>query len=139
MKITGGCHCGNINYSAEIDSSKVILCHCTDCQKMSGSAYRGVVITTDETFQMTGAIKDYIKDTANSGNPRAQSFCPNCGTHIYATSIGEMPEGIPRVYNLRLGTVQQRDELRPTIEIWSSSRQSWVEAIGNAAQIPEQP
>ncbi|MGH1428311.1 MAG: GFA family protein [Arenicella sp.] len=139
MKITGGCHCGNIHYSAEIDPNKVILCHCTDCQKMSGSPYRGVVIATDETFQMTGQIKDYIKETANSGNPRAQSFCPDCGTHIYATSTGEMPEGTPRVYNIRLGTTQQRDELTPTIEIWANSRQPWIDAVEGAAQIPEQP
>ena len=43
MHINGGCHCGNIEYEAEIDANKVVLCHCTDCQTMSGSPFRGVV------------------------------------------------------------------------------------------------
>ena len=31
MKIDGGCHCGHISFEAEIDSEKVVACHCTDC------------------------------------------------------------------------------------------------------------
>ena len=40
MKIQGGCHCGYITYEAEIDPEKVSICHCTDRQSGSGSAYR---------------------------------------------------------------------------------------------------
>ena len=42
MKITGGCHCGAITYEAEVDAERVALCHCTDCQTLSGSAFRSV-------------------------------------------------------------------------------------------------
>ena len=40
MKIDGACHCGYISYLAEIDPEKAGLCHCTDCQTLSGSAFR---------------------------------------------------------------------------------------------------
>lgn len=40
MKVTGQCHCGAIGYEAEIDPARVSACHCTDCQRLSGSAYR---------------------------------------------------------------------------------------------------
>ena len=40
MKVDGGCHCVYIKYEAEIDPEKVSICHCTDCQTGSGSAYR---------------------------------------------------------------------------------------------------
>ena len=40
MKIDGGCHCGYITYAAEIDPEKVGICHCTDCQTLSGTAFR---------------------------------------------------------------------------------------------------
>ena len=43
MKIDGTCHCGNITYQAEIDPDQVYICHCTDCQTISGSAFRWAV------------------------------------------------------------------------------------------------
>jgi hypothetical protein len=76
MKINGACHCGNIQYEADIDENKVILCHCSDCQQMSGAPFRGVVVALSDTFSIQGTTKDYIKTTADSGTPRAQSFCP---------------------------------------------------------------
>jgi hypothetical protein len=47
MKIDGRCHCGNVSYEAEIDPEKVMICHCTDCQMLSGSAFRTVVPTQE--------------------------------------------------------------------------------------------
>ena len=43
MKIDGGCHCGFITYEGEADPDKAAICHCTDCQTLSGSAFRTVV------------------------------------------------------------------------------------------------
>jgi hypothetical protein len=43
MKVNGECHCGAITYEAIIDPEKVAICHCTDCQQLSGTAYRTVV------------------------------------------------------------------------------------------------
>jgi len=139
MKVTGGCHCGNIQYEAEIDESKVILCHCTDCKEMSGAPYRGIVIATGASLLLHGDIKDYIKTTANSGNPRVQSFCAECGTHIYATSVDKNEDLATKKYNLRLGTVHQRGQLSPTIEIWCDSRESWVAPIAGAKQFAGSP
>ena len=62
MKIDGRCHCGKITYEAEIDPLKVMVCHCTDCQTMSGSAFRTVVFTREGTFSLlSGEPKIYVK------------------------------------------------------------------------------
>lgn len=80
MKIDGGCHCGHVAYEAEIDPAKVVICHCTDCQTLSGSAFRTVVPTTLGTFRLlSGTLRAYVK-TGESGNKRQQTFCPNCGS-----------------------------------------------------------
>ncbi len=51
MKIDGSCHCGHISYQAEIDPDKVVVCHCTDCQTMSGAAFRnGYRLVPGERF-----------------------------------------------------------------------------------------
>ena len=85
MQITGNCHCKDISYQAEVNTDKVIICHCTDCQKMSGSAYRVIVMAEEADFKLQGSQpKQYIK-TSDRGAPRIQAFCSECGTHIFAT------------------------------------------------------
>lgn len=71
MKIDGACLCGAITYEAEIDPAGVRLCHCTDCQTLSGSAYRVVVSALDGSFKLlSGQPQIYVK-TAESGAKRA--------------------------------------------------------------------
>jgi len=73
MKIDGRCHCGYITYEAEIDPEKVMVCHCADCQTLSGFAFRTVVFTREDTFKLlSGELK-----TGESGTKRPQSFSPN--------------------------------------------------------------
>ena len=130
MKIDGGCHCGNITYRAEVDPEEVIICHCTDCQTLSGSAFRTVVQADEASFELTkSAPKIYVK-TAESGAKREQAFCPECGTQIYSTSGGAGP----RRLGLRVGTIRQRDELPPKAQYWCRSAQHWVQDLGAIAR-----
>lgn len=85
MKINGACYCGVISFTAEIDPSQVVVCHCTDCQVLSGSPFRAVVATALGRFSLRGTPKSYVK-VAESGNRRAQMFCPECGTPLYGTA-----------------------------------------------------
>ena len=45
MKVDGTCHCGRVTYAADLDPAGVLVCHCTDCQTLSGSAFRTVALT----------------------------------------------------------------------------------------------
>ena len=54
MRIDGQCHCGAVTYQAEIDPERVSICHCTDCQALTGSPYRVTVICAAEQVQLTG-------------------------------------------------------------------------------------
>ena len=122
MNITGRCYCGDIQYQAETQSNHIVVCHCTDCQRMSSGPFRAVVVTLPNTLTFTqGEPKEYVK-TAQSGNKRAQGFCSNCGTALYATN--EAREN--RVYGLRLGSVDQRAEFTPTSQIWARSTLPWL-------------
>jgi len=58
---------------------------------------------------------------ADSGRPRAQTFCPECGSPIYAGSTDENPVNV----GIRIGTCRQRDSLPPTKQYWCGSAQSW--------------
>jgi hypothetical protein len=121
MKVTGRCHCGQISFEAEIDPAQVRICHCTDCQTLSGSAFRVNVSALPGSFALkSGTPKIYTK-TADSGNKRVHAFCPDCGTPIYATS----PDPDPKSYGLRVGTLDCRAELRPTRQGWCRSALPW--------------
>ncbi|MCC9660128.1 MULTISPECIES: GFA family protein [unclassified Pseudoalteromonas] len=127
MQITGRCHCGEVTYQAQVDENKVFNCHCTDCQIISGAPFRTVVMSMPDAVTFTGATpKEYIK-IAESGNQRAQGFCANCGTALYATSVGEGE----RIYGLRLGAVEQAAELIPNTHIWYRSHKPWLDNLAD--------
>jgi hypothetical protein len=131
MKIDGQCHCGFITFEAEADPDKAAICHCADCQSFSGSAFRPFVRVTDNTFRIvTGEPTIYVK-TADSGAKRAQAFCPRCGSPIYATGVGDGP----KTFSVRLGTVQQRDQFIPKLQIWTRSRQRWVTDLASVRSV----
>ena len=122
MQISGGCHCGAIAYEAELEPDRVGICHCTDCQALSASAFRTIAIVAGHTFRvLRGSPKTYVK-VGDSGNRRVQAFCPNCGSGLYATDIGENP----KAYNIRVGTVDQRRDLVPHFECWRQSALPWL-------------
>lgn len=131
MRIDGGCHCGCVTYEARLDPAKVVVCHCTDCQTLSGSAFRTVAFVAAKDFELlSGKLKSYVK-TADSGARRAQQFCPECGTHIYGTSVGDAPE----VLGLRVGTARQRAALRPVRQHWCRSALDWVGDLDNLERV----
>ena len=135
MRVDGSCHCGHITYEAEIDPADVGVCHCTDCQQLTGSAFTTYVYASRERFRLlSGKPKIYLK-TGSSGAKRAQAFCPECGSRIYASAA--VPE--PERYNLRVGTIRQRRELRPKMQIWCRSALDWVMELRSVNQFPTQP
>jgi hypothetical protein len=128
MRIDGHCHCGAISFEAEITALEARLCHCVDCQRLSGSAFRANVQAPASGFNLRGStLRSYIK-TAESGARRRHAFCGDCGTPIYACA-----EVDPESYSLRLGTITQRAAFKPMRQIWRRSALPWVDAIGGIA------
>ena len=135
MKIEGACHCGEIAYEAELDLDKVGICHCTDCQALSASAFRTIAIVAGDTFRLLkGTPKEYVK-IGDSGNPRIQAFCGNCGSGLYSTDVTDGAKN----YNIRVGTVLQRDQLNPKFECWWSSALHWLPEINHTMKFNQNP
>ena len=133
MKVDGSCHCGQLTFEAEIDPQAVRICHCTDCQTMSGSAYRVTVAAPAATFAIrSGQPKIYVK-IADSGKPRAHAFCANCGTQIYSAAPQDPP-----AYSVRVGTLKQRAQLAPRSQIWYRSALPWTSDLRKVPQIDRQ-
>ena len=132
MKVDGACLCGAIRIEGEADPEKTVVCHCTDCQTNTASAFRVSVPVAGDTFKMTGKPSVYIRTTAESGNPRAQAFCPTCGTPFYATTPGE---GVQPVYMVRVGVLRQRAEFMPKRQIWFRSARPWTQHLDGLPKV----
>ena len=120
MRIDGSCHCGAITYVAAINPDKVIICHCTDCQTISGAPYRANVPVAIERFELSGQPKIYVK-TGDSGARIATAFCGVCGSALYSSKVEA-----PSYFNLRLGAVKQRAQLAPKAQGFCQSAMPWV-------------
>ena len=132
MKVHGHCHCGNIAYEAEIDPARVSACHCSDCQMLTGSAFRVSVPAPAESFTLTGTPKTYIK-VADSGNRRIHAFCPECGAPIYSSAISDPP-----TYSLRVGCLDERADLPPRKQIWCESSMAWAMDLRGIPKVARQ-
>ena len=122
IQINGECHCGKIEIKATVKLSEVRACHCTDCQKMSGAPLRAIAVAPADKIKITGIPKEYIK-IGDSGNKRIQAFCPDCGTQLFAADMKR------RLYNLRTGFLEQKNELKPKTHVFTHSSMTWVKEI----------
>jgi hypothetical protein len=127
MKVDGRCLCGHLRYEAEVDPDRVCICSCTDCQTLSGSAFRVTAPVVNDSFTLlSGAVKTYAK-VAESGRRRVLGFCPQCGTSIYSRP----PDGGSGYFGLRVGALSQRASLVPKIHYWRRSAQHWIDHIND--------
>jgi hypothetical protein len=135
MKVQGRCHCGEITYEAEVKAGTVNVCHCRDCQLLSGTAFRAGIPAPAEGFRiLTGKPREYIK-LADSGARRLHTFCGTCGSPVYSSA-----EHNPKSYTLRLGALSAADALgRPARQIWTKRRLSWVPPLQGVPEDEGQP
>lgn len=118
--ITGGCLCGQIRYTLKSAPVATVVCHCTHCQKASGSAFSTNIVAPRADIEISGTLASY-DDTADSGNILKRSFCPKCGSSIISESSGR-----PGVAVLKAGSLDDPASISPTMQIWTRSAQPWV-------------
>lgn len=129
MRVHGSCHCEHITFSSEAEPARTVVCHCRDCQAMSGGPYRSIVPFDEDALQrLSGELTSYHK-VGDSGNARELAFCNRCGSHIYATSKAN-PCG------LSIGEPAEAAEFMPTHQIWRDSRLPWVDEF---SALPAKP
>jgi hypothetical protein len=119
-RITGGCLCGAVRYSAKGPVVAARQCWCRVCQYIaSGSATTNVIVPTDD-LRVEGRLSDY-RSVADSGSNMVRSFCPACGTHIFSAS-----DARPTLIVVRVGTLDDPELGAPTGIIWSRSAPDWA-------------
>ncbi len=135
MRVEGRCHCGAITYQAEVEPDTIAICHCQDCQRLSGAAFRSNVPASAEGFRiLTGEPRKYVK-TGDSGARRVHAFCGTCGSPVYSCAAEE-----PKTYTLRVGALSESQALgHPARQIWTKRRLPWTLHLDSVPAVDGQP
>jgi hypothetical protein len=133
-KLTGGCVCGAVRYTwTPTIKFKIYACHCTDCQKRSGTSFTLQQLALEADFTVEG---DMIEGgfTQPSG-ARARLFaCPKCHSRIYGAN-----DQRPGVLIIRAGTFDHNKDIVPDVHVWARSKQSWIALPPEAKVMDTQP
>ena len=132
-KITGGCLCGKVRYSADVEPAFTGVCHCRNCQKESGGAFAIVVAVPQPDLTVRGQMKTYT-DRGDSGKAMYRRFCPDCGS-----TLMDEAEAMPGVAMIQAGTLDDVSWVKPTMQVYCDSAQPWVQLAGEMARFPKMP
>ena len=124
LPLTGGCHCGALRYEISAAPILTYTCHCTDCQRITGTAFSLGVIVAEDAFRLVKGEPRPVERIADSGRVNVRLLCPDCGCWIAGTARPN--EAGVLVRRVRGGTFDDRSWLRPTQHIFVRSKQPWV-------------
>jgi hypothetical protein len=120
--VEGGCACDRVRYRLTEAPRSVYLCHCTDCQTITTSAFvEGAQVRADSLEILQGELKEWERIHTTSGARPKQYSCSHCGVRIYSLS-----DKAPGIRTLRAGTLDDTSWLNPSGSIWMQSAQPWV-------------
>ena len=107
-QFTGGCLCGSVRLVATGRPNRVGLCHCLDCRKHHGALFHASAIFPESAVKIEGETNNY----------KGRHFCPRCGSSVFGRSGGEI--------EVNLGSLDAIDQFKPTYELWTIRRESWL-------------
>jgi hypothetical protein len=107
-RFEGGCLCGKVRIVASGSPYRVGICHCMDCRKHHGALFHASAVFPEEAVAVTGETQDYA----------GRYFCPNCGSSVFSRTADEI--------EVHLGSLDAPDQLKPSYELWTIRRESWL-------------
>ena len=126
----GGCVCGGVRYVAQGDPERVTICHCTWCQRRTGSAFGVEVVFRIENVALAGeALRTWRHVSDRSGRWLDQDFCSRCGANIGLTL-----EAVPGIRTIAAGTFDVPSWITPERYVF---RHVWLRSGRGWADVPE--
>ena len=132
--LTGGCLCGAIRYTLGAPVTGLRACHCTHCQKSSGTGSSVNAVVPSEAFTLTQGTPRRYADKADSGRTLLRFFCGDCGAPIYSHR-----ENSPERIVVRAGSFDHSSAMRITANIWTRSARPWSHIDPDSEQLPGNP
>jgi hypothetical protein len=129
---TGQCLCGAVSFKLATQPLVTRVCWCRDCQHLAANGTVNLLVAA-EGLSVSGVLSEHTK-TAASGNAVTRSFCPVCGTHLFARSSAR-----PQFRVLRAGNLDEPSSIQPNMNIWAASAPSWACLDPSLERVEQQP
>jgi hypothetical protein len=134
-QITGRCLCGAVTYSTDADPVLQAVCHCTDCQRQTGSPFTVIVGVPRAAFTVEGSTLASVATVGEDhGGETQRSFCTACGSPVFSVAAVA-----PELALIKAGTLDDASWVKPTIEAWTSSQQPWSPRFEQTARLERGP
>ncbi|MEH6791303.1 GFA family protein [Parasphingorhabdus sp.] len=132
--LSGGCLCGAVRYTLRPGfRMKPYACHCTDCQRRTGSAFSSHMAVMEDDLTISGDL-DEGSFVQPSGATSTLIGCTACKCRIYASNNVR-----PGVIVLRTGTLDGSKDMIPQAHFWLSSKQPWIVIPDDVVALDTQP
>lgn len=128
--LTGRCLCGTVRFELDGRPGPLAYCHCSMCQRASGSAFGANVPVRSGSLRWISGREAITEYESSPGKVRA--FCPRCGSPIYSRRAAE-----PDSFRIRLGTLEVDPGRRALAHFWISSKAVWYDITDKLPQYPE--
>ena len=127
--------CGRVTYRATGSPvGPVVVCHCVDCQRQTGSAYTIVVGVPADRLVLSGeTLAEYATVGEDHGRPTVRSYCSGCGSPIVTHGAYD------GLAFLKVGTLDDPSWATPEVEIWRRSAQPWTPAFAHTRVFERDP
>lgn len=130
----GRCQCGETRYRVSGQVAALFVCHCTECQRQSASAFGMALWLGNYRKEVRGgALGAWIRSTP-TGKALVCEFCTRCGTRLFHQMGGQS-----EMMSIKPGTLDTALDLEPVAHIWTSSARAWVQLPEGILSYPENP
>ena len=131
MALHGHCLCGSVTYSCDAEPVVTGICHRTDCQRQTGTAFSVVIAVPADRLEVRGdTLRVYPTVGEDHGTRTNRHFCAACGSPVVSRI-----EALPELAFIKAGTLDDTSRLEPTIEWWGRSAQAWVSALAGGERL----
>jgi hypothetical protein len=118
LPLTGGCGCGAVRYEVTAPLTSASYCHCTRCQRRTGTAASANARTAPGAFRLV-AGEEHLRSWAPEDGAE-KVFCGLCGSALFSR-----PPGVDDVVGLRLGTLDGDPGIRPQYHQYVAYAAAW--------------
>lgn len=128
----GRCNCGAVRYRLRDRPLITHCCHCTWCQRESGSAFAVNAMIETDRLEVEGEIAERTQPSA-SGKGQVVASCPTCHTPLWS----HYASAARAVAFIRVGTLEKPGDCPPDIHIFTATRLPWVALPEGVPAVPE--
>jgi len=127
----GSCQCGACAFTVASAPFVAYTCHCTECQRLSASAFTTCMQVASEGVEITSGTLGRRARTADSGNTLETWFCTTCGSALFSRNSAR-----PRIATVYVGTLRNARAVTVDAHIWTDRKLPWVMLPEGHRQFP---